>query len=61
MQKPKEWEQDLGSLPLKRTIPSNTCSFGVQLFWYTSTRDVSSRVCKAKTAHNICISLHYTE
>ena len=36
MQKPKEWEQDLGNLPLKRIIPSKTCSFGAQLFWYTS-------------------------
>lgn len=32
MQKPKEWEQDLGSLPSKRVVRSTACSFGVQLF-----------------------------
>ena len=36
MQKPKEWEQGLDSLPLKRIIRSTAFSFGVQLFWYPS-------------------------
>ena len=32
MQKPKEWEQDLGNLPPKRAVRTTACSFGVQLF-----------------------------